>query len=104
MSEMSDSEEGSEGWSIPDVSASIGSGFGSIVDGVVDVAKSAGDAALNVAYDVGDTAQGIYHSTAAAADAWAGDMAGANAQNDAANEERRQIDEDDANIRKDLGF
>jgi hypothetical protein len=97
-------DESSGDVGFPDVSASIGSGFGSIVDGVVDVAKSAGDAALNVAYDVGDTAQGIYHSTAAAADAWAGDMAGANAQNDAANEERRQIDEDDANIRRDLGF
>jgi len=101
---MSDSEEGSEGFGIPDVSASIGSGFGSIVDGVVDAAKSAGDAALNAAYAVGDTAQGMYHSTAAAGDAWMGDMAGATAENDASFEERRQIDEDVANIKKDIGF
>jgi hypothetical protein len=46
----------------------------------------------------------MYHSTAAAGDAWAGDMAGANAQNDAANEEYRQYQEDVANIEKDIGF
>jgi hypothetical protein len=101
---MDEYNESSEESGFPDVSASIGSGLGSLVDGVVDVAKSAGDAALNAAYVVGDTAQGMYHSTAAAADAWAGDMAGANAQNDAANEEVRQIQEDVANIGKDIGF
>jgi hypothetical protein len=101
---MDDYNESSGESGFPDVSDSIGSGFGSIVDGVVDVARSAGDAALNVAYDIGDTAQGMYHSTAAAGDAFLGDMAGANAQNDLANEERRQIEEDEANIRRDIGF
>ncbi len=100
---MSD-EEGSGDSGFPDVSASIGSGFGSIVDGVVDAAKSAGDAALNAAYVVGDTAEIAYHSFAAAGDAGVGDMAGANAQNDAANAEVDEVFEDVGNIRKDIGF
>jgi hypothetical protein len=97
-------DEGSGDSGFPDVSASIGSGFGSIMDGVVDVAKSAGDAALNAAYTVGDTAEIAYHSFAAGADAAVGDMAGANAQNDAANAEVKEVYEDVGNIRKDIGF
>src|SRR6266496_5069339 len=45
--------------------ASIVGGFGSIIDGVVDVATSAGDAALNSAYAVGDAAAATYYSAAA---------------------------------------
>jgi hypothetical protein len=100
---MSDDESAGDS-GFPDVSASIGSGFGNIVDGIVDVAKSAGDAALNAAYAVGDAAEIGYHSFAAGADATIGDMAGAKAQNDAANAEVREVYEDVGNIRKDIGF
>jgi hypothetical protein len=85
-------------------SASIASGFGGIIDGVVDVATSAGDAALNSAYAVGDTAAGTYYSAAAAGDAFIGDMAGANANSDEANKQIAEAHEDVDNVGKDIGF
>jgi hypothetical protein len=84
--------------------ASIIGGLGSIVDGVVDVATSAGDAALNAAYTVGDGAAATYYSAAAAGDAFIGDMAGANANNDEANKQAAEGWQDIDNISKDIGF
>ncbi len=82
--------------------ASIVGGFGSIIDGVVDVATSAGDAALNSAYAVGDAAAATYYSAAAGGDAFIGDMAGANANNDEANKQTAEFYQDVDNIGQDI--
>ena len=84
--------------------SSILGGLGQIVDGAVDVATSAGDAALNAAYAVGDGAASTYYGAAAAGDAFFGDMAGANANNDEAVRQADEVAEDLGNIRSDIGF
>jgi hypothetical protein len=102
MDEFDETSGESSESSFFDLSDSIGSGLGDIADGIVDVANSAGAAARDSAYMFGDTAQGMYHMFAAAHAAFEGDMAEASAQNDAVGEERRQLNEDIANVRSDL--
>lgn len=84
--------------------ASILGGVGQIIDGAVDIASSAGDAALNAAYAVGDSAATGYYSAAAAGDAFIGDMAGASANNDEANKQADEAYQDVQNIGNDIGF
>jgi hypothetical protein len=93
-----DSEQTAEG------PASIAGGLDTIVDGIEDVTASAYDAVENGLYVVGDSAETMYHSAAAAGDAFVGDMSGAGYHNEAANEEARQIHEDIDNIGQDIGF
>jgi len=101
---MGEYDETSEESSFFDLSNSLSSGVGDIFDGAVEVAKSAGALAHDVTYEVGHTEQVVYHSLAAGAAAFIGDMATASAENDTANRAARDSVKDEDNIRDVLGI
>jgi len=84
MDEMSTGSDGDSGFGLPDVTDSIGTGLGGIGSGIVDAVSSAGRAAWDVAQAGGDAAVTTGHALAAGYDAFANDMPGATAQNEAA--------------------
>lgn len=80
LQHMEDSETG----------GSVLGGIDQVVDGVGQAFGAGVDAISNAAQGVGDAAETLYHSAAAGANAFLGDMDSANQHNDAANTAAQQ--------------
>jgi hypothetical protein len=84
--------------------ASMTSGVGTIVDGILDIAASAASVQANGVKLVADLAEMDYHAVAAGFDAFLNDMDGAQAQNAAHKESRTAAWGDIHAIGDDIGL